>query len=338
MEQKFKNIVLSTLLTLITGSLGITSLISNIFEGNILNIIVFSLCYIIIITSLLDIGNIKLKQFINNYFIRIFCIVYLILSLIYYLSITGILINNLFYVVTPMSITTSIIIILIILLSCNKKIININLFFLLGIFCFMILLFFTFLFPKSNLKLDFINIDYSSIFLYSYIILIVDLIFYKFYFSTRLNKSYSKTLIISSIIALTLLCFYTFLDLTITKIDYTNTPFKNILKYQLVLPNTTIYFDLLYLVIIIITFIFKMIIFGDILRIFFLSKKNIKNYFIMYFIIFLISNTLINQVTNETDYLMTILSILTCFGILLISIIGGVKIAKRIYKSTKKSY
>ena len=47
------------------------------------------------------------------------------------------------------------------------------------------------------------------------------------------------------------------LDLTITKIDYTNTTFRNILKYQLVLPNVNVYFDLFYLVIVIITFTFK---------------------------------------------------------------------------------
>ena len=146
----------------------------------------------------------------------------------------------------------------------------------------------------------------------------------------------SKTIIISIIIALLLLLFYTFLDLTITKIDYTNTPFRNILKYQLVLPNVNVYFDLFYLVIVIITFTFKILIFGDNLRVFFLCKKNIKNFFIMYLAIFLISNTLTNQVKNEISYLYTLLSILSCFSIILIITIGGLKIVKRIYQFTKK--
>ena len=56
----------------------------------------------------------------------------------------------------------------------------------------------------------------------------------------------------------------------------------------------------------------------------------------MYLIIFLISNTLVNQAKNETGYLYTLLSILICFSIILIVTIGGLKIVKRIYQFTKK--
>ena len=336
MVNKFKNIILYTLLTLITASLGITALISNIFKDSTIYLLLSSLVCIVIIITLLNFNTIKIKDLINSTFVRVFCIIYLILSIIYYLSILGILINNLFYVITPITISLSVIVIFIVFLSCNKKIINVNLFFVIGIFCFFILIFFMLLFPSSNLKLDFINFDYSSIYLYSYSILITDFIFYKFYFSSKIDKLSSKTLIISVIIALLLLLFYTFLDLTITKIDYTNTPFRNILKYQLVLPNVNVYFDLFYLVIVIITFTFKILIFGDNLRVFFLCKKNIKNFFIMYLAIFLISNTLTNQVKNEISYLYTLLSILSCFSIILIITIGGLKIVKRIYQFTKK--
>ena len=163
MNHKFKNIILYTLLTLITASLGVTALISNIFTGSSLYILLGSLVIIICLIAVLDIGNIKIKELINLTFIRLFSIIYLILSLIYVLSILGILINNLFYVITPMTIILSVIVILIILLSCNKKQININLFFIFGVICSIILVLFMFLFPNSNLKLEF-----DSIFLTNY--------------------------------------------------------------------------------------------------------------------------------------------------------------------------
>lgn len=336
MDNKFKNIILYTILTLITASLGVTALISNIYKGSTLYILFSSLVFIICLITILDIGNIKIKELINSSFIRLFSIIYLILSLIYTISILGILVNNLFYVITPITIILSVIVILIVILSCNKRTININLFFILGTICAIILVIFMFLFPKSNLKLEFNDIEPSNIYLYSYSILVIDLIFYKFYIKSNYSKNHSKVLIISSIIAIILLSFYTYLDLTITKIDYSNTPFKNILKYQLVLPNINIYVDALYLIIVFITFIFKLLIFGDNLRVFFLCKKSVKNYFILYFVIFIISNTLVNQAKNETTYLYILLSILTCFSLILLILIGGYKIAQRIYKYTKK--
>lgn len=336
MTEKFKIIILSTLLTLITASIGITSLITNIFDGSTIYILLSSLVIIVVFISLINLGDIKLKELISNPIIKTLSIIYLSFSLIYYLSILGVLINNLFYIITPMTIILSTSLILIIILSCNKRIINNNIFFILGIISILFLCFFTFLFPNSNLKLDFVSIDKNSIYLYSYVILIVDLIFYKLHFSSKPIKSSSKTLIISSLIAVILLSFYTYLDLTITKISYTNTPFRNILKYLLVLPNSNVYFDLLYLIIVFVTFIFKIIIFGDYLRILLLCKKNIKTYFFIYLIVFLVGNTLINQFKDETIYLYNLLAILISVSILLIITIGGVRIVKRIYQITKK--
>ncbi|MBE6131121.1 MAG: hypothetical protein E7183_05310 [Erysipelotrichaceae bacterium] len=336
MTEKLKIIILSTLLTLISASIGITSLVSNIFEGSTIYILLSSAVIIVIIISLIDLGSIKLKELINHPLIKTLSIIFLSFSLIYYLSIIGILINNLFYIITPITITLSIILILTIILSCNKRLINNNIFLLLGIISIIFIIFFTFLFPNSNLKLDVININKRSIYLYSYIILIVDLIFYKLHFSQKPDKTLSKTLIISSLTAIILLSFYTYLDLTITKVNYTNTPFRNILKYLLVLPNSNIYLDLLYLIIVFVVIVFKLIIYGDYLRILLLCKKNIKSYFFIYLIVFLVGNTLVNQVKNEMIYLNNLLAILTCVSILLIILIGGVRVVKRIYRFTKK--
>ena len=336
MSEKLKIIILSTLLTLISASIGITSLICNIFEGTTIYILLSSAVIIVVFVSLIDLGNIKIKELINNPLIKILSIIFLSFSLIYYLSILGILINNLFYIITPMTITISITLILVIILSCNKRLINNNIFFILGIISTFFIIFFTILFPKSNLKLDIVQIDKRSIYLYSYIILIVDLIFYKLHFSQKPDKTLSKTLIISSLMAIILLSFYTYLDLTITKVNYTNTPFRNILKYLLVLPNSNIYYDLLYLIIVFMVIVFKLIIYGDYLRIFLLCKKNIKSYFIIYLLLFLVGNTIVNQIKNETIYLNNLLAILTCISILLIISIGGVRVVKRIYQFTKK--
>lgn len=336
MSEKLKIIILSTLLTLISASIGITSLICKIFEGTTIYILLSSAVIIVVFVSLIDLGNIKIKELINNPLIKILSIIFLSFSLIYYLSILGILINNLFYIITPMTITISITLILVIILSCNKRLINNNIFFILGIISTFFIIFFTILFPSSNLKLDIVQIDKRSIYLYSYIILIVDLIFYKLHFSQKPDKTLSKTLIISSLMAIILLSFYTYLDLTITKVNYTNTPFRNILKYLLVLPNSNIYYDLLYLIIVFIVIVVKLIIYGDYLRIFLLCKKNIKSYFFIYLIVFLVGNTLVNQVKNEMIYLNNLLAILTCISILLFISIGGVRIVKRIYRLTKK--
>lgn len=336
MTEKLKIIILSTLLTLITASIGITSIISNFFEGTTIYILLSSVVIIVVIISLIDLGNIRIKWLINNPIIKTLSIIFLSISLIYYLSILGILVNNLFYIITPITITLSVTLILVIILSCNKRLINNNLFFVLSIISIFFIIFFSFLFPKSNLKLDIINIDKHSIYLYSYIILIVDLIFYKLHFQQKYDKKLSKTFIISCLIAIILLSFYTYLDLTITKVNYTNTPFRNILKYLLVLPNSNIYFDLLYLIIVFIIIVFKLIIYGDYIRIFLLCKKNIKNYFYIYLLVFLVGNTLVNQVKNETMYLNNLLAILTCISILLVFTIGGVRIVKRLYQFTKK--
>lgn len=336
MTEKIKIIILSTLLTLVTASIGITSLISNIFKGTTILILLSSLIFIIVLISITNLGDINLKCLINNPILKLLSIIYLSFSLIYYLSILGILINNIFYVVTPMSITIGVILILVTILSNNKRIITNNLFFILSIISIIFILFFSFLFPNGNLLLEYVNIDKNSIYLYSYIILFSDLIFYKLFFLTKCNYNLSKTFIISSIIAIILLSFYTYLDLTITKINYSNTPFRNILKYLLVLPNSNVYFDLLYLVIVFIVFVFKILIFGDYLRIFFLLKKSIKNYFFIYLILFLVGNTIVNQVINETTFLFNLLTIITCISILFVTTLGGVRIVKRIYQSAKK--
>lgn len=336
MTGKIKIIILSTLLTLITASIGITALISNIFKGSTIYIMLSSLVIIIVLIGILDIGNINLKDLIKNPIIKLLSIIFLSFSIIYYLSILSIMINNLFYVITPITIILSTSLILIIMLSINKKIINLSIFFVLCIIISFIFILFTFLFPKSNLLLETISIDSSNIYLYSYIILLVDLIYYKIYFSTKPNKKISKMLIYSSIIAIIVLSFYTYLDLTITNLHYTNTPFRNLLKYLLVLPNNSIYFDLLYLIIVYLLLLFKILIFGDLLRIFILLKKNIKNFFLIYLFIFLVGNTMINLIKDETNFLYNFLSIMTCISILIIFVIGGVRIAKRIYFFNKK--
>ena len=70
MTEKIKIITLSTLLTLITASIGITALTSNIFKGSTIYIMLSSLVIIIVLVSIIDIGNIKLKDLIKNPFIK----------------------------------------------------------------------------------------------------------------------------------------------------------------------------------------------------------------------------------------------------------------------------
>ena len=63
---------------------------------------------------------------------------------------------------------------------------------------------------------------------------------YKLHFSQKPDKTLSKILIISSLMAIILLSFYTYLDLTITKVNYTNTPFRHILTSCNTSPSETV--------------------------------------------------------------------------------------------------
>lgn len=332
MEKNFKSILLIILLTIVSGSIGITPFLSSIFKDNSVLIILSYVVIIICLLSLFNINNTTFKELLHNPVNRAFSIVYLLLSIVYYICLMGVLINNLFYIITPMTISLSVITILMIILSFNKRIININLFFILGVFSSFILIFFIIFFPNSNLKLNLLSFKLDHIYLLSYLILFIDLIFYKLYFSSRKDKPTNKSLIISTIIAFILLSFFAFLDLTITRINYTNSPFNNILKYLLVLPSSNVYFDLLYFIVIIIFLVFKIIILTENLRVLLLKKKTEVFFFIAYFIIFLISNTIVNLVKDENKLLNILLEMITYCGSILLVSIGGTKLVKRIYK------
>ena len=332
MKNNFKSIVLITLLTIISGSIGITPFISNYYKDNSVVIIIVYLIIMICLISLFNIHNISITDLINNPVNRAFSITYLLLSIIYFLCLLGILINNLFYIITPMTVSLSVITIVIIILSFNKRIININLFFVLVLICSFILIFFIIFFPNSNLKLELSKISFNHIYLLSYIILFIDLIFYKLYFSTKDDNPTNKSLITAVIIAFILLSFFAYLDLTITRINYTNSPFNNILKYLLVLPSSNVYFDLLYLIVILITLVFKIIIFTENLRVLLLRKKTETFFLIIYLIIFFISNTIVNLVKDENKLLNTLLEIISYCGCILAISIGGTKLVKRLYK------
>lgn len=332
MKNNIKNILPITLLTIISGSMGITPFVSLFYKDNTLIILLIYLVLTILCLVILSINEISIKELINNPISKVFAIIFLLLSIIYYFCLLGVFINNLFYIITPMTISLSVIIILLIILSLNKRVINVNLFFILSIITTAILLFFIFFFPSSNtiLKLD--NLNFNNILFSSYILLFNDLIFYKLYFPIKTTKKSSKVLIISTIIAFILLIFYAYLDLTITNINYTNTPFNNILKYLLVFPSSNIYFDLLYFFIIVIFFIYKILIFNELLRIILLKKKSSTYYLISYLLIFLFANTLINLSKNEINLLNKLLEILICCSIILFFSIGGTRIVKKLYK------
>ena len=138
MKNNFKSIVLITLLTIISGSIGITPFISNFYKANSVVIIIVYLIIMICLISLFNIHNISITDLINNPVNRAFSITYLLLSIIYFLCLLGILVNNLFYIITPMTVSLSVITIVIIILSFNKRIININLFFVTFLILFLI--------------------------------------------------------------------------------------------------------------------------------------------------------------------------------------------------------
>ena len=125
--------------------------------------------------------------------------------------------------------------------------------------------------------------------------------------------------------------YFAYLDLTLTAIKYTNTYFSNILKFLLVVPSEIIYFDYLYLGIIVITLLFKLIIFEDTLRVILLKKKSPLVNIIIFVILFFTANTIINLVTLDELLISTMSLILNYISILIILIFGGIRIVTRIY-------
>ena len=111
---------------------------------------------------------------------------------------------------------------------------------------------------------------------------------------------------------------------------------RNILKFLLVVPSEIIYFDYLYLGIIIITLLFKLIIFEDTLRVLLLKKKSPIVNILIFTILFFTANTIINLVPQDELFISTICLILSYISILIIFIFGGVKIVTRIYQQIKK--
>jgi hypothetical protein len=334
--KNLKNILLVSILLLISGSLTITPVVTKYYNGYSIYIILITLILSILLIFLFDLSNIKIKTLLKPKYLRFLFIVYISISIIYIVSVLGTFINNISYTVTPMSIFIGVIMIICIILSVNKRLININLFFVLNLFSIVILLFFTIFFPKSKLNLDFNLSNNNIFFLSNYLMLFVDLIIYKLYFTTKSFKSTNVGYILGIIISFLLLTYFAYIDLTLSAVNYTNTYFSNILKFLLVVPSEIIYFDYLYLGIIIITLLFKLIIFEDTLRVLLLKKKSSIVNILIFTILFFTANTIINLVPQDELFISTICLILSYISILIIFIFGGVKIVTRIYQQIKK--
>ena len=96
------------------------------------------------------------------------------------------------------------------------------------------------------------------------------------------------------------------------------------------------YFNYLYLGVVIITLLFKIIILGDVLRCLLIKKKTKKVIFILYFILFFTANTISNQVKLDNNLLNILTLIVSTLSYFIITILGGIQIAKRIYQRIKK--
>ena len=229
--KNIKNILLVITLLLISGSLTITPVITKYYNGYSIYIILITLIFSSLFILLFDLNNIKIKTIIKTKLLRFLLIVYLTLSIINIVFVLGAFINNISYTVTPMSIFIGLIMILCIILSLNKKLININLFFVLNIFSIFILLFFILFFPNSKLNLDF-NLSNNPFHLSFYLILFVDLIIYKLYFTTKGFNASNLGYIIGITISFLLLMYFAYLDLTLTTIKYTNTYLTEFITLQ----------------------------------------------------------------------------------------------------------
>ena len=334
--KNIKNILLICILLLLSGSLMITPVITSYFDGLTVYIILITLVIILILIGITDINSITIKQITKHKLLHLLLLVYLTVTLIHVISILELFINNLFYKTKQMSIFAGVLMILVIILALNKRIVTMNIFFILNIFSVIIIMFFTLFFPKSNLLLKFDNINNDFLYIGSYLTLFLDLLFYKLYFTTKTFKTSNKIFISSVIISFLILTYFAYLDLTIAKIRYTNTYFSNILKFLLVLPTEIMYFNYLYLGVVIITLLFKIIILGDVLRCLLIKKKTKKVIFLLYFILFFTANTISNQVKLDNNLLNILTLIVSTLSYFIIIILGGIQIAKRLYQRIKK--
>lgn len=332
-----KNSILGYLLLIAiifsTGALLISSQYINMIKGYA---IIVYLVFIILSFSILLIPNntITIKKILDSKTLRILLILYLCVNIIHNLFCFTVLSTDFFYLQTHVVTIILYFFLFVGLMSLTKRKVFLSLFFFIGMLIFILIMLLLFLFPTPFLNLTFTK-SKDFIYYFSPLILFIDCILYKCFFTTNNFTLKKEGIVISLIISLIIMIIFILFDLKSIPESYRNFYFPDLQKYKLSTSSMNVHFDIISLSYSFYFTSFRIIFFIDIIRILTFQKKNSKYNFLIplvSFVVTLIINlqSLIDQVIIR--YLLLIITILA----IAILLIGGIILVKRLHKKESK--
>ncbi len=328
----FKSKIIIIFSLFIKTALVITPSMLNAMKGNNFYILFFNLIFIISYLLIFNLDHFKLKWLINARIIKYINIIFIAFLMLSMIIGTVTLINNVYYLKTPLSVITFSLMFLTIILSFNKKSNLLNLYFVLAFTCLLTVIIYGVIFPKSYLNIPFEITNYKLPYLTSYLVLLIDLIYYKLYFTTSEFNFSLKKQIFTIILTFIIIAYFTYKDLTISDLNFNHLYFPNLLKYRVAGIMPDIHLDFIVIIWILIGCVFKCVIYGDLIRIFLKKQKKEKNYLFIFLIIFFIANTIANMINKDNYLLNIILEISSIGSFIIILLLGGLYVACRIYQ------
>lgn len=316
----------------INTSVVITPVMVTALQAKNFLVLFLNLLFIIAFLLIFNFDYFKLKWLINSRVLKYVNIIYLLIAMISIIAGVTLLINNLYYLKTPLTVVTFALMFITMIIAFNKKRNFLNLFFILFAISLLTILLFGLIFPKSLIKLNFTMVNFKIPYLAVYLILLLDLIYYKFYFTTRdFNFSFKKQ-ILTIILTFLVISYFTYKDLKISHLEFNHLYFPNLLKYRVAGCLLDVHLDFIIIIWILLGCIFKCVLYGDLTRIIFKKKKNEKFYITFFFIIFFITNTITNNVNKDNLLLDIMLQISSIVASITIILLGGYYVACRIHQ------
>lgn len=316
----------------INTSVIITPIMITALQAKNFIVLLFNLIFIITYILIFNLDHFKLKWLINNKILKYLNLIYLVIGMMTIITGVTLLINNLYYLKTPLSIITFTIMFITIIIGLNKKKNILNLFFILFSISLITIFIYGLIFPKSLIKLNFTSSSINFYYFTVYLILLIDLIYYKLYFTTPDFKFSLKKQIITIIFTFLLIAYFTYKDLTISHLDFNHLYFPNLLKYRVANGIFDIHLDFMIIIWIILGCLGKCVIYSDLIRILCKQKKQGKKSIFINLIIFFIINTIINLANKDNLILNYLLTINSISALIVIIVLGGAYVTFRIHQ------
>lgn len=337
MKKNLKGFLVATHLLFVSGALLSTSLLVKEYENSYLFLIFCSFLVTILLIILEGKTNLTLKEIFNKRLFRILSLIYFSTSIIHCLYALFLLIDNYYYIKTPITILAYYFCLLSIILSYNKFSINLNIGVVSMIFSIIPLFIITIFFPKGELKVSYTPSNINYLFLWSYATIFLDLFYYQLLFKSENFIIKNQTKLYIAITTFFLIFLYSYFDSKIVPTKFLNTFFPNLLKYRISNEKSHIHFDLICLAVIYIAFLFKTVIFGEGIRIFLKVKKRSNFNIFMYVFMYLIAAILIFFFPKDFNLIKLMLIFNSNLAFITIIFLGGILIVKKLHSRKQGS-